>query len=146
MGKRDKQAVARSQPDGKSVRVGADPGDANLLSPIWSIATFDLEGPWGRRGLKEAHLWDHIFPKLRDYESMSWNEIYRNKQRDHSVEVEGIIKRARDRLVVLRLDDLDELFRFRLTGKMRVWGIRDGRVFKILWWDPEHEIWPSEKN
>jgi hypothetical protein len=91
-------------------------------------------------------LWEQVFPKLRQYETMTWNQIYQNKKRDHSVAVEGIIKPARDRLEALGLDDVDVLFRFRLSGTMRVWGIRVGRVFQLLWWDPDHAIWPVEHN
>lgn len=56
-----------------------------------------------------------------------------------------MISEAQTRLEELKLDDEEELFRFRLDGTARVWGIREGRVFKILWWDPEHEICPSNK-
>lgn len=133
-----------SPPPGKSPRAGASPEDANQQTPVWSVSIFDHAGPWGKDTCKhEEHLWAEIFPKLKNYETMTWAEIYRNKKRDHSVPTYGIIKEARDRLVALKLDDNDELFRFRLSGEMRVWGIRQGRVFKLLWWDPEHKIWPS---
>ena len=143
-----KKPKAKPLPTGKSLRLGmADPEGTNHQTPVWSIAVFDHAGPWGRAKCEtEGHLWDEIFPKLRDYESMTWGEIYRNKKRDHSVPVGGISKEAQERLVQLRLDDVDELFRFRLSGKMRVWGIRDGRVFQLLWWDPDHAIWPVDPN
>ncbi len=57
-----------------------------------------------------------------------------------------MISKAQSRLLHLKLDDEEELFRFRLDGESRVWGIREGRVFRILWWDPGHEICPSAKD
>jgi len=41
-------------------------------------------------------------------------------------------------------DAVEDLFSLRLTGKKRLWGIRDRHVFKVFWWDPEHGVCPSE--
>ena len=157
MGKSDRKPKASQTPAGKSSRTANNPGRSsprignldpdgtNDQTPVWSLAVFDHQGPWGReRCSKDDSLWKEIYPKLRNYETMTWGEIERNKKRDHSVPVEGIVKEALERLAELKLDDIDDLFRFRLSGKMRVWGIRIGRVFQLLWWDPEHEIWPVE--
>lgn len=38
----------------------------------------------------------------------------------------------------------DELFRFRTGGKQRIWGFRTGHVFNMVWWDPEHKIYPVD--
>ncbi len=122
-----------------------DPENSNGQTPVWSITIFDVDGPWGRELCdRDGAIWNEIFPKLRAYESMTWSQITTNKKRDHSVSVGGISKAARDRLIELNLDDIESLFRFRLTGKIRVWGIREGRIFRLLWWDPEHEIWPVD--
>jgi len=37
------------------------------------------------------------------------------------------------------------MYAIRLSGKKRVWGIREGRLFSLVWWDPEHTVGPSEK-
>jgi hypothetical protein len=113
------------------------------MPPAWRLDLFDAEGPWGRGGIELQHIWDDIFPKLKNYESMRWGEILKDQRRNHSVRKTALIKEAQERLIKLRLDDIDELFRFRLTGEQRVWGIRDGFVFSILWWDPFHAICPS---
>ena len=56
------------------------------------------------------------------------------------------MKSARDRLQKLKLDDIDELMSFRISGKERVWSIRQlNNVMKVLWWDPNHEIYPIRK-
>jgi hypothetical protein len=125
-------------------RIGANPSDTNKLKPVWSIVIFDRDGPWGKcKFTDNEHLWMELFPKLRDYERMTWGEIYKDKDKNHSVLFGSLVKEARDRLTELKLDDINELFRFRLSGKGRVWGIREGRVFKLLWWDPEHFVCPS---
>lgn len=130
----------------KGARAESNPDDTNRQTPVWSIAIFDHAGPWGRTMCETpGHLWEDIFPKLKNYETMTWGEIYRDRDRNHPVGVLGLIKEAQDRLVALKLDDNEELFRFRLSGTGRVWGIRVGRVFQLLWWDPDHKICPSTK-
>ena len=62
----------------------------------------------------------------------------------HPVVCEALIKKARDRLHTLKLDDNDVLYSIRLTGKQRIWAACFGHVFHLLWWDPEHEVCPSE--
>ena len=44
----------------------------------------------------------------------------------------------------LRLDDLDDLFRFRLGNKPRLWGVIHEGVFYPVWWDPEHKVYPTD--
>lgn len=142
--KPQKHPKALLGPVERSARIAADPSDTNRLTPVWSIAIFDLDGPWGRDRIEQSDaLWTDIFPKLKNYESMTWADILKDKHRNHSVTLDRLIKAARQRLDELKQNDLDELFRLRLSGEQRVWGIRDGRVFKILWWDPNHEICPA---
>ena len=146
MSKPDNRPRTAQTPKGPNPRIEVSPESTNAQTPVWSIASFDHDGEWGVSLCRECgDLWEMIFSKLRHYESMSWNEIERNRKRDHSVPVHQMISQAQSRLKHLRLDDEEELFRFRLDGTGRVWGIREGRVFKILWWDPEHEICPSTR-
>lgn len=144
---KDRTPIAGAPSRGRGPRAGSNPDDTNHLTPVWSIAAFDLVGPWGKTRISEEedHLWGQLYTKLKDYETMTWKEILSNRDYNHFVEVGRLDKPARSRLEVLNLDDIESLFRFRLSGKSRVWGIREGRVFKILWWDPEHEVCPSTK-
>jgi hypothetical protein len=131
---------------GKHARAQHNPEDTNQMRPVWSIRSFDVDGEWGRSRVSVPnHLWDDLFAKLRNYESMTWGEILKDKDRNHSVAVSDLTKSARERLKDIHQDDVDSLFRLRLTGKQRVWGIRDGYVLRLLWWDPDHEICPSAK-
>lgn len=76
---------------------------------------------------------------------MQWKEIKSNNARDHAVETDKLNSEAKKRLQELNLDDVGQLYRLRLTGTQRVWGILDGYIFKILWWDPNHTVCPSTK-
>lgn len=135
----------RVQPKtGKNPRVAVDPACFIKMKPVWRIGRIDMDGCWGYAGIDRPTLMGDIFPKLKHYESMTWGEITRDPKYNHSVDVWKLIKPARERLGVLGIDE-ESLFRFRLKGKQRVWGIRDRNIFHILWWDPLHEICPSHK-
>lgn len=108
--------------------------------PAWRISLIDMTGPFGWGAVNEATLCE-IRQKLSDFENKTWNEILvSEKKRNHPVEISNLCKGARDRLQDLKQDDIDELLSLRLTGKQRIWGIRDSNVFKVLWWDPDHSV------
>jgi len=121
-----------------------DPQSVSRMRPVWQVAAFDVDGPWGVDA-ETASSWRQIFNKLRSYESMTWGQIDSDRKYNHHVSTQDLIKRARDRLVEIKLDDTESLFRFRFSGTKRLWGIRDRQRFKILWWDPGHEVCPSTK-
>jgi len=93
--------------------------------------------------------WSEIYPKLKLFEEKTWFEIEKeqfgdkSKTKHHFVNVGKIIQEARIRLKTLNLDNYDELFSIRLTGRIRIWGIREHGYMKILWFDLEHAICPT---
>ena len=113
--------------------------------PAWKLDLFDADGPWGRGRFTTGQFWNEILPKLREYERRSWKEILADRSREHSTPTYKLTKQAQKRLRDIKLDDIDQLFRFRLSARQRLWGKRAGHIFQILWWDPEHEIYPTEK-
>lgn len=97
---------------------------------------------------------DHrlLLEKLKEFERMTAAEIRRQ---------DGCFKlypdftqcpnrEPLDRLNELYVNDNGEIFedvigRFRLNGKIRLYGFLRGHEFHILWWDRNHEVWPSRK-
>jgi hypothetical protein len=73
------------------------------------------------------------FSEARDHKTLSWEQIVINKNFCHDIPIGNRIKEAKDRREERLLTDIDSLFRFSLGGKERPWGIREGRVFQILW-------------
>lgn len=142
--KEARRGATPSTPTIKAPRRAENPENANERQPVWVFSALDIDGPWGKEGLVGTVLLNDIFPKIKHFETMTWNQIQQDKNRNHSVMVSKLCKQARDRAVELKLG-VDELFRFRLSGKQRLWGIRDRDRFRILWWDPEHEVCPSPK-
>jgi hypothetical protein len=102
----------------------------------------DLDGPW-HWNLSAATLRE-IHAKLSSFETMTWGAI--SGHRHHYLATTSVCKKAMNRLQQLKQDDAaDLLFSFALSGRNRLVGIRAGREFRILWWDPGHEVSPWQK-
>jgi hypothetical protein len=112
--------------------------------PLWAFRIVDLGGPWCWSALGGAALRE-VLQRLKELESMTWAAIENGTGSHFIDDLGGLCKRARDRLVEIRQDDTAALFSLRISGKRRVWGIRDAHVLRVLWWDPEHEVYPSQK-
>lgn len=84
---------------------------------------------------------------LRQFETMTINGLFhQGDEPGKKYELARIpCKKALDRLEMLRLADQDCIHRLSIGGKKRLYGFLVGTVFHIVFWDPEHEIWPSQK-
>jgi len=128
----------------KSARINPQHSNTEFERPSWVLSIMDIDGPWGWK--IDANKMLEIRQTLSNYESMNWREILQNHNSGcHSIPTSKICKEAQVRLVELRQDDTDDLISLRKTGKERIWGIKDRDVLKILWWDPNHEVYPVEK-
>jgi hypothetical protein len=108
--------------------------------PVWRIGLMDMDGPWGW-GTLDAEQVRQILERLRCFETMKWREI-ENTPSCGSMELNTMCADAKERLTEIRRDDIDSLFKLRVTKSARVWGVRSGSVFEVLWWDPEHSVYP----
>lgn len=127
----------------KNVRGGSKADSIISLPVAWHVRTIDKGGPWGWNKADAKVLLNEIIPRLSMLETMTWPEIL--GRRNHEVEVSGICPEARKRLAEIMYDDVSILVSFRLDGLKRVWGIRDRNICKLLWWDPEHTVYPTKK-
>ncbi|GFO82208.1 MAG: hypothetical protein A49_18350 [Methyloceanibacter sp.] len=75
---------------------------------------------------------------------MTWAEVD-GPSGSHFVNFEKLCPAAQKRLGELEKDEQGALFSVRIQGKMRVWGIRDVGILRILWFDPNHQVCPSKK-
>lgn len=110
--------------------------------PAFKAEQMDLDGPWHWNNLDPHHLKDFL-AKVLQSQKLSWQSLRDNGS--HLVDVSKLIPTAQKRLRDIGQDDLDQLYSLRLTGIKRVWGIKEGNILWLLWWDPSHEICPSAK-
>jgi hypothetical protein len=109
----------------------------------WRFSSCDKEGDFAWTNLMHGSQYKNVIERLHEFEKMKWDQIIFT--RSHPIALNKCIKEARKRLSDIEQDDIDELMSFRITGKERVWCIRDMNIMRVLWWDPKHAICPSEK-
>ncbi len=62
----------------------------------------------------------------------------RKGNNSHPVKIRELTVQAKERLGRIRQDDVSELFSLRLEATARIYGIRDRRALKLLWYDRYH--------
>jgi hypothetical protein len=147
---RDNAAPPPAIPKALATLVSEDGGH---LRPVFSFGLRDhsFEGSWGWHLLTETSA-QQLLEFLFEMGRLSWNEIRQQRagahKRHHSQPTSSLCKEARDRITDLEYDDIAEgMFRFRLAGTRRLWGFETGDgVFHVIWWDPDHQVYPTELN
>ena len=78
---------------------------------------------------------------------MTWAELQRPGPHTPATEIDptGIDLAALRRLQELRLDDIDALWELHINGLVRLWGLRVGRLFECIWFDPQHQVFPAAR-
>ena len=130
--------------------VAAESRFASLVT--WCTTRHDQKWVWQDVRCWTDEEWtDVIHPSFREFERLTWAEIdrqvYGKKNRHklhHLQEVSRLAPDAQKRWLKLKLEEFDTAFRFRIGGTRRVWGFILGAHFHIVWWDPEHDIYPVE--
>jgi hypothetical protein len=133
-----KKPKLKHEPSGPQVRTGPTV-DYRTYDIGWQFRILDPEGPFGWHVCDRETLIGKIHDRIKSVESMRWGEILGKNL--HAIETWKLAKAARDRLEVIGQDDVDELYTLRVEKKRRIWGIRDRMFFKVLWWDPEHQVY-----
>lgn len=122
-----------------------DDPDAGERHPVWRFADHDDEGTHTLGNLDGTGLIG-LISKLRSFESMKINEIFAvGSEHGKSYPVEDLPTSVQKRLTALGRDDETEVARLRCGGKPRLYGFLRENVFHVLWWDPEHQVYPSKK-
>lgn len=144
MSKKNKKPRAEISPHSpKTPRYERLPTDLKSNSTVdFRTDHMDHTGPWGWQKFTSSHLRDFL-NHLLNSQKMTFQELRDNGS--HAVVVGDLIPEAQKRLVEIQKDDLDELFSWRITGKKRVWCIKECSMLWLLWWDPEHQVCPSAK-
>jgi hypothetical protein len=114
--------------------------------PVWQLELFDFNGEWNWQRIENTKAFQEILKKLANFEARTWGQIEGDQEEgSHFIKVCDLSSKAQKRLEYLKLDEVEELFSLRLSGKERLFGIVDRFIFKILWYDAEHQVCPSQK-
>ena len=110
----------------------------------WRFTHADYESQWGLQHLT-IDVWHSIVAKLVQFETMTVQELRESKAyTEYDLPSPGLLPAALARLEDLGFGDMTRLGRFRIMQKPRLYGFMEGNIFHVLWWDPEHEVWPWE--
>jgi len=107
----------------------------------WHFECMDTSGSWPC-DISTLH---NIKDRLHAYEKLKWLELTGSS---HPLPIDKIIAKAQRRLTDLGYGDYETVYQLDIKNgqsKQRLWGLRVENIFKILWWDPKHEIYPVEK-
>jgi hypothetical protein len=106
----------------------------------------DMDGPWSCVKVSPDQYY-RILERLKELERLTWKEIVTNPGHSHNhhyMDQSVICGEAKGRLEALQID-VERVFSIRITSKERLWGIREAACFRILWWDPDHSVYPVAK-
>ncbi|MBN9737302.1 hypothetical protein PP1_020025 [Pseudonocardia sp. P1] len=113
---------------------------------VVQLGKADVEGPWCLSRITPD---DHValLQRIASVESMTVREVFNTSGGglgvDYQIDALPNAEAVR-RLVTLEYDDETQISRIRVSGTGRLFGFRKGERFYVLWWDPLHEIWPSQ--
>lgn len=125
------------------------PKDSVNRRIVFRFDCVDLEAdcPWSL-----AHMSDEehrlLLLKMRDFEKATVGEIISPSYQAFTCYPDFTQcpnQTPQDRLAKYYEREGDALARFRLGGTERLYGFLVGNEFHILWWDPNHEVWPSTR-
>lgn len=149
----DKLIKQAKNPQTNKQAKSIDLGSRYHLRMSWASDLEDRKGSWSwgvERDWGDELSESYIYPFLSDCQNSTWGQLESQKAGDRhrhiSYDIEQIVPEAQARLIELELDDHDKIFRFRMTNKNRLYGvILNICVFNTVWFDPTHDICPSEK-
>jgi len=137
IGNREKRVVSLSHStNGETMILRFDMLDRD------GLFAFDLD----RRDFQHRE----VFEKLIQYSNMTWNQItsqtHDQKGKHHMLNANGLSGEARERVRAKHYEEYsDSIFSLALQNRLRVIGIRIGREFHVVWYDPNHEFYPVSR-
>lgn len=147
-----KRAIVTNQKSDKTATVVIPEEGYYTSKPVWAFSKSDFDhNKWGLEANNGQIL--RITKKLKDFEGMTWRQILsdtagrKRAPKNSEKDVTQIIAEAQERFRELNLfHEHDSVYSLTIDGETRLWGVRTGNIFYIVWIDPEHEIYPVSKS
>ncbi|MGD9142859.1 MAG: hypothetical protein PVG61_03325 [Dehalococcoidia bacterium] len=121
------------------------PSDANA-NFSWRVADKYTDYDYQKLGwcnCDSTVLLRDVIKELQSYEGLTWQEVRQKSRHNHSWKYDRLPRELKYRLKERELDYLPELYQICLACKPRIWGYKDIAQFYLIWYDPEHEGYPT---
>ncbi len=83
---------------------------------------------------------------IRQLETMRVREVFDGSLgKDEDVAESSPNGEAKKRAQDIYPDDTEAIARVNLGNLKRLWGLRYEHEFYLIWWDPDHLVWPSSR-
>jgi len=143
---KQEKAKAKKLPSGESPRIAVDPDSYLTKKPVWRFSDFDWDSEWGYASCscRIQNIRNHIEKHLASFETMTWNEILKasggrsSGNNSHHIEKNKFKASVQKRLNENKILS-DTLFSLRLDAGTRLYGVREGRCLRIVFFDPFHK-------
>lgn len=143
MGKKNKRPRYTNAPKPtKAPKVKEEPAAFRGGVLAWRFNAVDKGGPFNWLNLNDPQEYKETVEKLADFETMSEPQL--GNSGCHFIKVQHLSKPATDRLVQLKLDDIDQVYSLRITGGKRIICIHRNQYMRVLWYDPDHLVCPAK--
>lgn len=106
----------------------------------WRLSGADQGGPFSWTNMTDAQR-RSVWGRMAEFEKMTPSQLASTGS--HRVSQSRMAKDAKERLRRIEMDDIEELWSFRVTGRQRFWCAKRENVYSLLWWDPDHRVCPS---
>lgn len=129
----------------RAIVLDIDHPDVSSRRLVWRFREIDAAGDWPPAAIGADAMGD-LLKKMGDFETMTLGEIFKpGSEHGKRYVVEDLPSRALKRLGEIERDDETEIVRLRCGGRPRLYGFLREHVFHVVWWDAEHEVYPSKK-
>ena len=119
---------------------------------IWLFDRIDRAGPFAFDTNRPDFQHKEFLDKMISYSSMTWREVRMQthdggRSKHHFLsDTDRFSREARERIAEMNLgEETDRIFSFALQNRLRIVGLRERELFHVLWYDPEHRVYPSER-
>jgi hypothetical protein len=142
---RKKQPRIEEHPEGRKQARSVFEASVMDRKAAWRINRLQMVDPYGFHTLSSAEAC-YIQTKLAEFERKTWNEIFTiEKHWNHALSVSQFKCPKARKWMRENMPDQNELWTLRLSGAERIWGVFSEGVYLVVFWDPKHLIWETDK-
>ena len=123
----------------------------DTMRPVWFFDKLDKSGLFAFDTTRPDFQHKDFLDKMIAYCNMTWIAIKSQthdsgKSKHHTLDEQGFSKEAKERIRAKGFEqETDRIFSFAFDNKLRVIGLKENEAFHVVWYDSQHQFYPSNK-